>query len=126
MRFSRFFVVLSLVCMPLVAAEPKVETVLEGLINPCGVAIQPETNTVFVSDSGSGRVVRVGGEKKSEEVIAGSPRDVYGKGPKYEIGPLGIAFLDKETLVVGDGGGRPRPGRGTCRDARRRRRSERS
>jgi hypothetical protein len=29
--------------------------------------------------------------------------DLYGKGPKYDIGPLGLAFVDKDTLVVGDG-----------------------
>lgn len=85
------------------AAEPKVETVLDGLVNPCGVAIQPETGVVFVSDSGTGRVFRVV-DGKPQDVIAGSPKDVYGKGPKYEIGPLGIAFFDKSTLVVGDGG----------------------
>jgi DNA-binding beta-propeller fold protein YncE len=87
----------------LFAAEPKVETILTGLINPCGVAVQPETGTVFVSDSGAGKVVRVV-NGKAEDVITGSPKDLYGKGPKYDIGPLGIAFFDKNTLVVGDGG----------------------
>jgi DNA-binding beta-propeller fold protein YncE len=84
-------------------AEPQVETVLEGLINPCGVAIQPETGIVFVSDSGAGKVLRVV-DGKAQDVIVGSPKDLYGKGPKYDIGPLGIAFFDKQTLVVGDGG----------------------
>src|SRR5207247_1874548 len=28
----------------------------------------------------------------------------YGKGPVYEIGSLGLAFADKNTLLVGDGG----------------------
>jgi DNA-binding beta-propeller fold protein YncE len=35
--------------------------------------------------------------------INGFPTDIYGKGPMYDIGPLGLAFLDEETLVVGDG-----------------------
>jgi hypothetical protein len=35
--------------------------------------------------------------------ITGFPTDVYGKGPMYDIGPLGLAFLDDEHLVVGDG-----------------------
>jgi hypothetical protein len=39
-------------------------------------------------------------------VIVGFPNDVYGKGPMYDIGPLGLAFLGKDTLVVG-GGGQP-------------------
>ncbi len=81
----------------------KTETVVSGLNNPCGVAIQPETGVVFVSDSGAGRVVRVV-DGKSEDVITGFPKDVYGKGPKYDIGPLGLVFLDKDTLVVGGGG----------------------
>ena len=86
------------------AAEPKVETLLEGLVNPCGVAIQPETGVVFVSDSGAGKVIRVGENGKAQEVIVGSPIDLYGKGPKYDIGPLGIVFFDRNTLIVGDGG----------------------
>jgi len=84
-------------------ADAKVETVIGGLINPCGVAVQPETGHVFVADSGAGRVVRIV-DGKIEEVIVGSPLDIYGKGPMYNIGPLGLVFLDKNTLVVGDGG----------------------
>lgn len=104
MKPSRFVMLLALLLItPLFAADPKVETVLEGLINPAGVAIQPETGAVFVSDSGAGKVLRVV-EGKAQDVITGSPKDLYGKGPKYEIGPLGIAFFDKNTLVVGDGG----------------------
>ena len=36
--------------------------------------------------------------------VTGYPTDIYGKGPKYEIGPLGLAFFDANTLVTGDGG----------------------
>jgi hypothetical protein len=86
-------------------AQVKVETVVDGLDNPCGVAIQPETGDVFVADSGALRIVRISGGK-AEEVITGFPKDVYGKGPMYDIGPLGLAFLNKDTLVVG-GGGKP-------------------
>lgn len=81
----------------------KTETVVDGLTNPSGVAIQPETGIVFVADSGAGRVIRIV-EGKVEEVITDFPADVYGKGPKYQIGPLGLAFLDKNTLVIGGGG----------------------
>lgn len=79
--------------------------VLEGLNNPCGVAIQPETGIVFVADSGNHQVVKVV-DGKAEAVITDFPKDVYGKGPKVNIGPLGLVFLDKNTLVVG-GGGQP-------------------
>lgn len=84
-------------------ADVETETVLDGLDNPCGVAIQPETGTVFVADSAAGRIVRVV-DGKAQEVIVGFPQDVYGKGPKFNIGPLGLTFIGKDTLVVGGGG----------------------
>jgi len=86
-------------------AAQTTETVLDDLDNPSGLAVQPETGHVFVSDSGAGRVIRVV-DGKREEVIVGFPQDIYGKGPMYGIGPLGLAFLDRNTLVVG-GGGKP-------------------
>ena len=85
--------------------EVEVETVVEGLNNPSGIAIQPETGVVFIADSGALRVVRVI-DGKAEPVIVVFTRDNYGKGPIYDIGPLGLLFLDKDTLVVG-GGGKP-------------------
>lgn len=88
---------------PASAQEAKAKTVLQGLHNPCGVAIQPGTGHVFVADSGSARVLRVV-DGEPHEVIIGFPVDVYGKGPMYAIGPLGLAFLDENTLVVGGGG----------------------
>ena len=79
------------------------EVVVEGLNNPSGVAIQPNTGHVFVSDSGAGRVVRVI-DGKVEDVITAFPTEGYGTDPTYQIGPLGLLFLDEETLVVGGGG----------------------
>jgi DNA-binding beta-propeller fold protein YncE len=81
----------------------KVTTVLTGLNNPSGIAIQPETGTVFIADSGNLQVVKLV-DGKAEPAIIEFPKDVYGKGPKVNIGPLGLAFLDKNTLVVGGGG----------------------
>jgi DNA-binding beta-propeller fold protein YncE len=97
------FCLATVLCLAAAAQDAKVETVVGGLSNPCGVAVQPETGHVFVSDSAAGRVVRVV-DGKPEDVITGFPKDVYGKGPFYDIGPLGLVFLDKNTLVVGDGG----------------------
>lgn len=85
------------------ADKVKVETISKELFNPCGIAVQPGTGTVFVADSGNLRIMRMV-EGKLKEVITDFPKDVYGKGPKYQIGPLGIAFLDQNTLVVGGGG----------------------
>jgi DNA-binding beta-propeller fold protein YncE len=93
----------ALLAVPALAQDAKVDTVVTGLTNPCGIAIQPETGHVFIADSGAGRVVRIV-EGKIEEVIKGSPKDIYGKGPMYDVGPMGLAFLDKDTLIVGDGG----------------------
>ncbi len=84
-------------------ADHHVETVLTGLDNPCGVTVQPETGHIFVSDSGAGKIVRVV-DGKAQDVITDFPIDVYGKGPKYNVGPLGMVFLSKDTLVVGGGG----------------------
>ncbi len=83
----------------------KARVVLDGLNNPCGVAIQPETGIVFIADSGNHQVVRLV-DGKAEPAITDFPKDVYGKGPKVNIGPLGLLFLDKNTLVIG-GGGQP-------------------
>ena len=86
------------------AQTAKVEEVVGGLSNPCGIAIQPGTGQVFVSDSANGRVCRLN-NGKLEDVITGSPKDVFGKGPFYDLGPLGLAFMkDGKSLVVGDGG----------------------
>ena len=79
------------------------EVVTKGLSNPSGVAVQPETGHVFVADSGAGRIVRVI-EGKIEVVIADFPTERSKTDPAYKIGPLGLLFLDKETLVVGGGG----------------------
>jgi len=86
------------------AQDVKVETVVGGLSNPCGVAVQPGTGAVVVSDSANGRVCRVDGGKLVD-LITGFPKDVFGKGPFYDIGPLGVAFSgDGKSLIVGDGG----------------------
>lgn len=83
--------------------EYRSEVIVDGLNNPCGVAIQPGTNHLFVSDSGNNRVVRIL-DGKPQNVITGFPSQTFGRNPEFEIGPLGLLFLDKDTLVVGGGG----------------------
>lgn len=80
-----------------------------NLHNPCGLAVRPDSGDVFISDSAASRILRYGkklgtDEYEIVEVITGFPKDVYGTGPMYDIGPLGLLFLDKDTLVVGGGG----------------------
>ncbi len=76
---------------------------LEGLNNPSGLAFQPETATLFIADSGNHKIVKLV-DGKAVDAITDFPGDVYGKGPMVNIGPLGLLFLDKNTLVVGGGG----------------------
>jgi DNA-binding beta-propeller fold protein YncE len=104
MKKLYFLIAAGLVALAIspVRGETKADTVLGALSNPTGLAVQPETGHVFVSDSAAGKVIRIA-DGKAEDVITGFPMDLYGKGPKYDIGPLGLAFVDKDTLVVGDG-----------------------
>jgi len=83
--------------------EVRSEIIATNLNNPCGLAIQPGTNHLFVADSGSGRVVRIL-DGKPRDVITGFPVQGFGRQPEFKIGPLGLLFLDKDTLVVGGGG----------------------
>ena len=96
-------VLMSLLAASSSQADVKTETVVGKLTNPCGVAVQPGTGHVFVADSGAKRVIRVV-DGKAEDVIVDFPLDVYGKGPMFDIGPLGLAFVDADTLVIGGGG----------------------
>jgi sugar lactone lactonase YvrE len=88
------------------AAEPKISPLITGLDNPCGVAIQPMTGDLFVADSAAGRVIRYNPNSggRATPVITDFGQDIYGKGPMYNIGPLGLLFLNRDTLVVGGGG----------------------
>jgi DNA-binding beta-propeller fold protein YncE len=78
-------------------------TVATGFYNPCGVAVQPQTGHIFISMVD--RIVRVvpGEPYQVHDEITGFSRDNYGRGPTFEFGPLGLAFADPGTLIVGDG-----------------------
>lgn len=80
--------------------------VLGGFDNPSGIAIHPETGHIFVAEHrGIYRLYRVEEMRRLQRSpeVTGFPTDIYGKGPMYDIGPLGVAFLDAGHLVVGDG-----------------------
>lgn len=86
------------------AAGPESKVVADGLDNPSGVAVQPGTGHVFIaSHAGIHRLDPKSGNLTAEVTGYPDPTDVYGKGPKYAIGPLGLSFLDQNTLVVGGG-----------------------
>ncbi|MEQ1904867.1 MAG: hypothetical protein ABL888_11835, partial [Pirellulaceae bacterium] len=44
-----------------VCGQSSIETqvIVDNLLAPCGIAIQPETGVVFVADSGNGRIIRI-------------------------------------------------------------------
>lgn len=86
------------------AEGPTAKVVADGLDNPSGVAVQPGTGHVFIaSHAGVHRLDPKSGKLTAEVTGYPDPTDVYGKGPKYAIGPLGLAFLDQNHLVVGGG-----------------------
>lgn len=90
-------------------AKIEVEHVVSNLESPCGVVVQPKTGHVFVASRyGIYRYVPQDHKVSLEIDTYPDPPDVYGKGTyetqtKFNIGPLGLAFLDDDHLVVGDG-----------------------
>ena len=104
---------LSLFLIPsdVISQEFTKEIVAEGLKNPCGLAIQPETGHIFLTDSGHFKVIRIAADKQ-EDVITDFPKGVYQNGETFDVGPMGLLFLDKNRLLVGDGG---RPGKDAIR-----------
>jgi len=80
---------------------------VSNLENPSGVAVQNSTGHVFIA-SRHGIYRYVPDDHSVHLEINTYPTDVYGKGTyetltKFDIGPLGVAFMDDEHLVVGDG-----------------------
>jgi DNA-binding beta-propeller fold protein YncE len=83
-------------------AGPEAVTLVTNLENPSGLAIHGKTGHVFAASKYGVYRYDPKGHAVTLE-ISGYPTDVYGKGPMYDIGPLGLEFLNDETLIVGDG-----------------------
>jgi hypothetical protein len=100
---------LALAAPSLAADGVKVETLLTGLSNPCGVAIRPAApggqEEVFVADSGALKVVRVPGSEPGQptDVVTGFTEATFGEEP-IRVGPLALLFLDRDHLLVGASG----------------------
>src|SRR5690606_33552553 len=79
------------------SAAPKlnVETVLDKLDHPCGLAPIPGTPAILLSESGAGRVVRFHPDKPGETsaVITGFPSSQSNGRVLDQSGPLGLVFL---------------------------------
>ena len=85
------------------AAEPKTTVVADGIDNPSGLALQSSTGDIFVA-AHTGVYRLTGGEKPALHPEVGSfNTDIYGKGPMYKIGPLGVGMLGDDHLIVADG-----------------------
>lgn len=85
------------------AAGPKAKTAVVHLNNPSGVAVHSGTGHVFVtSQQGVFRLVP-GKPGKIYLEVEEFPTDQYGKGPVYDIGPLGVALWGTDRLIVADG-----------------------
>ncbi len=94
------------------AADPpqvKVETIASGLDNPMALAFRPGTNELLISESGAGQIVKVVTDKpgKPTAVVTGFPVAAAPSPLGFQVGPLGIVFLDRLTFVVGTGGLKP-------------------
>ncbi|QDT66692.1 YncE family protein [Calycomorphotria hydatis] len=77
-------------------------TLVTNLENPSGLAIHGPSGDVFAASRYG--VYRYDPKNHAVSIeVAGYEPDVYGKGPKYDIGPLGLDFLGDDMLVVGDG-----------------------
>jgi DNA-binding beta-propeller fold protein YncE len=84
------------------AADPNTTVVVDGIDNPSGLAVQQSTGDIFVS-ARSGVHRLASGAKALQTEVNGFATDIYGKGPKYNIGPLGVGMLGDDHLVVADG-----------------------
>ena len=82
---------------------PQTTVIATGIDNPSGLALQGSTGDLFVAARSGVHRLTVGEKPVLTPEIAGFGTDIYGKGPKYNIGPLGCALLNDDHLVVGDG-----------------------
>lgn len=92
-------------CLPICLSAQELTPILvvDGLKNPTAVAVQPKTGILFIAESGAHRIIKISGGKVIP-VIEGFRKDVYGKSPIYEIGPLSMVFAKENVLYVGTGG----------------------
>ncbi len=90
------------------AAPPsvKVETVADKLSAPMGLAVRPGLNELYISESGAGQIVRLYSDRPGAPtvVVTGFPTRPFASDAKFNVGPLGLTFLDRQRLVVGTGG----------------------
>ncbi|GIX04835.1 MAG: hypothetical protein KatS3mg114_0704 [Planctomycetaceae bacterium] len=89
---------------PTTAQGVKSKIAVIHLDNPTGVAVNAAGNghVFIVSKQGVFRYVP-GSPAKIYLEVKGFGSDVYGKGPMYDIGPLGVTLWGNNRLIVSDG-----------------------
>lgn len=88
---------------PAEAAGPKFREAIIHLDNPSGVCVHPTTGHLFVSSKQGVFRLIPGKPPKIYLEVTGFPTDIYGKGPMYNIGPLGVSLWGNDRLIVSDG-----------------------
>ena len=84
-------------------AGPKFRESIIHLDNPSGVCVHPVTGHLFVSSRQGIFRLAPGKPPKIYLEVTGFPTDIYGKGPMYNIGPLGVSLWGNDHLIVADG-----------------------
>lgn len=92
---------LNLVTLNCGAVETSV--VVAGLDAPCGLAIRPDWFQIYVAESGAGRVVRID-DGQPRECISGFSVAKTAWLPERAVGPLGLCFVARDQLAVGQAG----------------------
>ncbi len=84
-------------------AGPKFRESIIHLDNPSGVCVHPVTGHLFVSSRQGIFRLAPGKPPKIYLEVTGFPTDIYGKGPMYNIGALGVSLWGNDRLIVADG-----------------------
>ncbi|TWU23801.1 hypothetical protein [Bythopirellula polymerisocia] len=89
------------------SARHQTEVILEGLDNPCGLALRPaaekdSTDEFYFAESAAGRVLRFSLDSPSDtrEVLSGLATHSFGNQNSIEIGPWSLGFLTPSKLIV--------------------------
>ena len=81
----------------------KPDVLLNDLKNPCGVAVRPTTGQIYISDTGRGKIISLE-LRRTDDFVVGFPLSEFELDKSIVLGPLGLIFRGKDTLIVGTGG----------------------
>jgi hypothetical protein len=114
LAFLAIFWCISLPCIAVMADEPKaagpgddkskvkIETVLTGLDRPCGVAVRPETEYVYIAEGGAGQIVKFAPSSAGKTVpaVIGLPDTAKPSADSAPGNAWGFTFLSKDILAI--------------------------